>query len=264
MLEVLDINMVYPNGYEALKKVSFATSRGEIVGLIGKSGSGKSTLLRCIDGLQRPTEGRVLLDGVDLTLLDGAELRAARRKIGFIWQEFNVVGRLSALDNVLCGRLGYSSGIGSLLKLFSHHDREIAVRSLERVSLLPRAQQRADRLSGGEKQRVSIARALSQEPHVILADEPVASLDPELSWQIMSLLARCTREEGVPTVIAIHAVDLARAFADRVVGIADGEIVFDGRPEALNDRVLDRVYRSAPREMEPAEPVAPRELVGAR
>lgn len=243
MLEIHDLRMVYPNGFEAIRSASFTVRDGEIVGLIGRSGSGKSTLLRCVNGLQRPTAGRVVIDGQDVSSLDDAELRVVRRQIGFIWQEFNVVERLSAIENVLCGRLGYTRGLGSLARIFDRSDRALAVRCLERVSLLHRGEQRADRLSGGEKQRVSIARALAQQPRVILADEPVASLDPELAWQVMSLLSRCAREEGVPTVIAIHAVDLAHAFTDRIVGIAKGEIVYDGPPAGLTEAVLDRVYR---------------------
>src|SRR5262249_12172096 len=157
----------YDNGYEALKTVSFSVEEGEIVALIGRSGAGKSTLLRCINGLQRPTSGRVMLDGVNLTEMKGAQLRRARRQIGFIWQEYNVVERLSVMKNVLCGRLGYNSGPGSFFHYFDRSHREIALRSLERVNLLHRATQRADRLSGGEKQRVSIARALAQQPRVL-------------------------------------------------------------------------------------------------
>src|SRR6185295_16905798 len=151
-----------------------------------------------------------------------------RRRIGFIWQEYNLVGRLTAVQNVLTGRLGYHRGLSSLLFHFDRSHREVAVRSLDRVRMLHRAEQRADRLSGGEKQRVAIARALAQQPRMILADEPVASLDVELASEVMRDLARVARDEGVPTLISIHAVDLARAFADRIVGIANGLVVFDG------------------------------------
>jgi phosphonate transport system ATP-binding protein len=217
--------------------------RGEIVGIVGRSGAGKSTLLRCINGLQRPTSGAVFLDGRDLTALSTGELRAVQGRMGFIWQEFNLVERLSAINNVLTGRLAHSQGLASLLFHFSRNDRQIAVRSLERVNILHRARQRADRLSGGEKQRVAIARALAQEPLVILADEPVASLDPELSIQVVDDLARVARDEGVPTLINIHAVDLARQFCDRIVGIAQGVVVFDGPPSQLDDAAMHRIYR---------------------
>lgn len=243
LLEIHNLRMVYSNGHEALRSVSMHAERGEIVAIIGRSGAGKSTLLRCICGLQQPTSGTVTLDGADVLALDEHKLRVLRRKIGFIWQEFNLVDRLPAITNVLTGRLGYANRSASLLGFFDRSHREIAVRNLERVGLYEKANQRADRLSGGEKQRVSIARAISQEPTLLLADEPVASLDPELAEQVMSDLARVAREDGVTTLINIHQVELARAFADRIVGIAQGEVVYDGSPHNLNEAVLDRVYR---------------------
>lgn len=225
MIEVSDLRVVYPGGVEALQSVNLTVKTGEIVALVGQSGSGKSTLLRAINGLQPATSGRVVIDGVDLTGLDAAGLADVRRRVGFIWQEFNVVRRLTALKNVLTGRLGHRRGLASLVHYFDRHDREIAIRSLERVRLLHRARHRADRLSGGEKQRVAIARALAQQPTVLLADEPVASLDAELAWQVMRDLAGVAREEGVPTLITLHDMALARAFADRVVTLAGGRIV---------------------------------------
>jgi phosphonate transport system ATP-binding protein len=243
LLDIRDLRMVYSNGHEALRSVSMRAERGEIVAIIGRSGAGKSTLLRCIAGIQKPTSGTIFLNNADIIAATDAQLRDLRRQIGFIWQEYNLVDRLPALSNVLTGRLGYNRGIGSIFGLFSRQDREIAVRNLERVGLLTKARQRADRLSGGEKQRVSIARAMSQEPKILLADEPVASLDPELAVQVMSDLSRIAREDGVLTLINIHQVDLAREFADRIVGIAQGEVVFDGPPIGLNDVILDRVYR---------------------
>lgn len=243
MLEITDLRLVYPNGYEALKSVNLTVASGEIVAVVGRSGAGKSTLLRCINGLERPTEGKVSLDGQDVSRCTGSQLRALQQRIGFIWQEYNLVERLSVMTNVLCGRLACCPGPDSLLFYFNRGQREIAVRSLERVNMLPRARQRADRLSGGEKQRVAIARAIAQEPSLILADEPVASLDPELSVQVMGDLARVARDEGVPTLINLHAVELARLYCDRVVGIANGVVVFDGPVGALDDAALDRIYR---------------------
>jgi phosphonate transport system ATP-binding protein len=243
LLAIQDLRMVYPNGHEALRSVSLQAERGEIVAIIGRSGAGKSTLLRCICGLQRATGGAIHLGGEDIVAADPRTLRALRRRIGFIWQEYNLVDRLPALTNVLTGRLGYANAAASLLGLFDRTHREIAVRNLERVGLYEKATQRADRLSGGEKQRVSIARAMSQEPTILLADEPVASLDPELAEQVMADLARVAREDGVTTLINIHQVDLARAFADRVIGIAQGEVVYDGPPIGLSEAVLDQVYR---------------------
>jgi phosphonate transport system ATP-binding protein len=243
LLEITDLRLIYPNGHEALKRVSFTADAGEIVAIIGRSGAGKSTLLRCVNGLEQATEGSVRLDGRDITHMSPRQLAEVRRQIGFVWQEYNLVDRLPVLVNVLTGRLGYKSEWQSLIGFFDRQERELAVRSLERVNLLHRAQQRADKLSGGEKQRVSIARALTQHPKVILADEPVASLDPELAATVMSDLARVAREDGVLTLINIHQVDLARQYADRIIGLAQGVIVFDGDPTQLTDEVMDRVYR---------------------
>jgi phosphonate transport system ATP-binding protein len=244
MLEIDRLGVIYPNGVEALRSVSFSVRPGEIVAVVGRSGAGKSTLLRCVNGIQRPTSGSIRLDGVEITSLRGEALRRLQQRIGFIWQEYNLVLRLSVLKNVLCGRLGYAGLLPSLFHILSRRDREIAVRSLERVNMLHRALQRADQLSGGEKQRVGIARALAQQPVILLADEPVASLDPELSWQVMNDLMHVARDEGVPTLINLHQVELAKAFCDRIVGIARGVVVFDGPPARLDEEALDIIYRT--------------------
>ncbi|MBW7886312.1 MAG: phosphonate ABC transporter ATP-binding protein, partial [Caldilineaceae bacterium] len=215
----------------------------EIVAIIGRSGAGKSTLLRCINGLQRATAGRIVLDGDEITAMDERSLRAIRRHIGFIWQEYNLIERLPALTNILTGRLGYNNPLQSAFGYFDRNHRAVAVYNLERVNLLHRAHHRADRLSGGEKQRVAIARAMSQEPKIVLADEPVASLDPELAHQVMQALERVAREDGVLTLINLHQVELAKRFADRLIGIAQGTVVFDGPPAALDDAALNRIYR---------------------
>lgn len=264
MLEIYDLRVVYPNGYEALKSVTLNANDGEIVGLIGRSGAGKSTILRCVNGLQPITAGDIRLDGTSVCNLSPAELRQLRCRIGFVWQEYNLVERLTVMKNVLSGRLGYNTRLASYVHYFSRTDREIAVASLERVNLLHRAMQRADRLSGGEKQRAAIARALAQQPRIILADEPVASLDVELSWQVMNDLVRVSRHEGVPTLISIHDVELAKTFCDRIVGLAQGRIVFDGEPRELDTAALDRIYRfDRPVEM-PAAPIRqPAAMVGA-
>lgn len=243
MLEIDKLQVVYPNGYEALKSVSFRAGAGEIVALIGRSGAGKSTILRCVNGLQPVTAGRILLRGVDVGGLSPAELRLLRRKIGFIWQEYNLVDHLTVIKNVLSGRLGYTAPVPSFFHWFDRGHREIAVTSLERVNMLHRATQRADRLSGGEKQRVAIARALAQEPELIIADEPVASLDIELSRQVMGDLVRVSRQQRVPTLISIHDVELARTFCDRVIGLAQGNVVFNGSPSELTETALARIYR---------------------
>jgi phosphonate transport system ATP-binding protein len=248
MLQVTDVRVVYPNGTEALKSISLTANKGEIVAVVGRSGAGKSTLLRCINGLQRPAAGKIVLDGEEITALNAQQIRLARRQIGFVWQEYNLVERLSALQNVLTGRLGYNRRLLSLIGYFGKADREIAVHNLERVNMLHRAGQRADKLSGGEKQRISIARAMSQQPKIILADEPVASLDPNLAWQILNDLARLAREDGVTTIVNLHQVELAKEFADHIVGIGRGVVIFDGSPAQLDQDTLNDIYRSDPRD----------------
>jgi len=199
--------------------------------------------LRCINGLQKVTSGSIVLDGETITSMNDTQLRKARRHIGFIWQEYNLVERLPAITNVLSGRLGYNTGWQSWFGYFSRAHREIALQNIERVGLLNRANQRADKLSGGEKQRIAIARAITQQPTILLADEPVASLDPELSQQVMADLAKVARDIGVLTLINIHQVDLAVQYCDRVIGIAQGQVEYDGTPDGLTDDILDRIYR---------------------
>jgi phosphonate transport system ATP-binding protein len=244
MLELKNVQVIYPNGTEALKSISLTIQHNEVVAIIGRSGAGKSTLLRAINGMQPVTSGSIKLDGQEITQMNKAELRELWRQVGFIWQEYNLVGRLPAMTNVLTGRLGYNRSFGSLVGYFDRSHRQVAIHSLEQVNMLHRAQSRADRLSGGEKQRVNIARAIAQKPKLLLADEPVASLDPELKWTVMADLARVARQEGVPTVVNIHEVDLARSFTDRLIGIAQGVVVFDGAPEALDEKAMDAIYRS--------------------
>src|SRR5262245_49661150 len=257
VLEIQQLRVVYPNGVEALEAASLVIRPGEIVALLGRSGSGKSTLLRCINGLQPITSGSIKLDGAEVSRMTADGLADLRRSIGFVWQEYNVVKRLSVFTNVLTGRLGHRRNFASLIHFFDRADREIAIRSLERVNLLHRAHQRADQLSGGEKQRVAIARALAQQPRILLADEPVASLDPELAWQVMTDFVRVARDERVPTLVCLHDLPLARAFADRVVGLAAGRTIFDGPPAALTDDVLDCLYRSDRADPESGRPLRP-------
>lgn len=243
LLQVEHVSVVYANGTQALKSVTMHAEAGEIVAIIGRSGAGKSTLLRCINGLQPTTTGTIVLDGEAITAATERQLGQVRRKIGFIWQEYNLIERLPAMTNVLTGRLGYNPPWQSALGYFDSSQRQIALHNLERVNLLHRAFHRADRLSGGEKQRVAIARAMSQQPKIVLADEPVASLDPELAEQVMSVLARIAREDGVLTLINLHQIDLAKRFADRLIGIAQGVVVFDGPPAELDEYALNQIYR---------------------
>lgn len=244
LLEVNSLSKVYPNGYEALADVSFHVQAGEFVCIIGRSGAGKSTLLRCINGLISTTTGSVRMQGRDITSLNDERKLLLRRQVGFIFQEFNLVGRLTALQNVLMGRLGYMNNLSALLGYFNANHREKALECLGRVNMLQRATYRADNLSGGEKQRIAIARALAQEPLLLLADEPVASLDPELSWSVMGDLRNAAKDLGVSTLVNIHDIETAKHFADRIIGIAKGRILYDGLPSELSDDLLQEIYRS--------------------
>jgi len=229
-------------GYDALKAVNFTVQPGQIIALIGPSGAGKSTLIRCINRLVEPTSGKVLWGEVDVVTLGTADLRAARRKIGMIFQEFALVDRLTVMENVLSGRLGYVSFWQSLTRNFPQKDIDEAYRLLDRVGLTDHVDKRADKLSGGQRQRVGIARALMQDPELLLVDEPTASLDPKTSRQIMRLIAELCRERKLTAIINIHDVPLAKMFAERIIGLKDGAVVFDGPPEQLAGEVLTRIY----------------------
>ncbi len=226
----------------ALTNVSLTIGQGEIVGLIGPSGAGKSTLIRCINRLVQPTSGKILLDDVDLASLSSGELRRQRRRIGMIFQEYALVERLSVMENVLSGRLGYVPFWRSYLRKFPADDVRNAYALLDRVGLLAHADKRADALSGGQRQRVGIARALAQEPDLLLVDEPTASLDPKTSRQIMRLITEVCMERGLPAIVNIHDVPLAKQFMQRIVGLRAGGVVFDGKPDALDNTVLTTIY----------------------
>jgi phosphonate transport system ATP-binding protein len=242
LLTIRDLRLVYPNGYEALKSVNLTVNEGEIVAVVGRSGAGKSTLLRCINGLEPITSGSVELDGQDVGRLSGPEMRRLQQRIGFIWQEYNLVERLSVITNVLCGRLGCSEGPKTLLFYFGSEHRRIAVRSLERVNMLHRARQRADRLSGGEKQRVAIARAVAQEPKLILADEPVASLDPVAGEEVMELFVSLMRRDGLTLFFTSHNLEHALRYADRVIGLQAGRMALDAPARDLRAADLRGLY----------------------
>ena len=241
-------------GTAALDQVSLAVEAGEIVVLLGPSGAGKSTLFRCVTGLVRPDDGEIRVLGTRLNGLSRRDLRGLRRSIGLVFQQFNLIGRLSALKNVLAGRLGELPFWRVALRAFPQADRQRALASLDAVGLLERAYQRADSLSGGQQQRVAIARALTQEAQIILADEPVSSLDPETARTVLSLLTQLGRERGIAVVCSLHQVELARRFADRIVGLRGGRVVFTGRPEALDEAALDRIYRGTPAPGGPPRP----------
>ncbi len=242
MLELQGLSKQYPTGDKALNNVDLSVPAGQVLALIGPSGAGKSTLIRCINRLVEPTSGKVTLDGEELSGLRGKKLKLARREIGMIFQSYALVDRLSVMENVLSGRLGYMGFWASFLRRFSSADVQRACELLERVGLLEMLDKRADALSGGQKQRVGIARALMQEPKLLLVDEPTASLDPKTSRQIMRLLVELCREQNLAVIINIHDVALAQQFVDRVVGLAAGQIVFDGNPEQLDEKTLTLIY----------------------
>ncbi len=242
MLKIEHLKKRYKTGPWVLKDISFEVPRGEIIGLIGPSGAGKSTLIRCINRLIEPSEGNIFLEEACLTQLSASQMREQRRLIGMIFQEYALVERLSVIENVLSGRLGYLPFWRSFLRKYPSQDIEHAFEYLDRVGLIDHANKRADELSGGQRQRVGIARALAQNPRLLLVDEPTASLDPKTSRQIMRLIQSICRENGLPAIINIHDVPLAQQFVDRIIGLQGGEVVFDGHPDALNEAVLTRIY----------------------
>lgn len=242
MLEIIGLSKRYARGDLALSGVDLAVRPGEVLALIGPSGAGKSTLIRCVNRLVEPTAGRIFLDGQDLTQLSTRDLRRARRKIGMIFQEFALIERLTVMENVLSGRLGYVSFWRSLLRRFPSDDVARALSLLDRVGLTDHMDKRADQLSGGQRQRVGIARALGQTPSLLLIDEPTASLDPKTSRQIMRLIMEVCAERGLPAIINIHDVPLALSFVSRVVGLKQGEKVYDGPPSGLSPEVLSAIY----------------------
>ncbi|MFO1318461.1 MAG: phosphonate ABC transporter ATP-binding protein [Burkholderiales bacterium] len=250
-IELTGVGKRYPNGFVALHPTRLSVAEGQFVAVIGASGAGKSTLMRTLNGLGPATEGTVTIGGVRL---DRRTERAIRARTGMIFQQFNLVGRLNVMTNVLTGRLSHRRGLASLLHLFPRSDFDLAHAALARVGLTQKAWERADRLSGGQQQRVGIARALAQAPSLILADEPVASLDPVSAVEILELLRTINRRDGITMLVSLHQVDYVRRFADRVIGMRDGALVFDGRPDELDDATLARIYGE--RVMERAHAVA--------
>jgi len=245
ILVVENLKKTYGTGDEALKGVSFEVGGGEFVSIVGPSGAGKSTLIRCINRLVEPDSGKVLLEGTDIIKLGKGELTKTRRDIGMIFQEFNLVERLSVMENVLSGRLGYTSTLNSFLRRFSDDDISFALETLKRVGLREFADNRADELSGGQRQRVGIARAVVQRPRIILVDEPTSSLDPEISRNVMDLIEEVSVEDDMPVLINLHDVDLAKEYGERVIGLRDGEKIFDDLPEEFDEQAMNRLYRGA-------------------
>ena len=226
----------------AVDNVSLQIETGGFIGVIGRSGAGKSTLLRMINRLETPTAGRIRFDDTDVTMLTGAALANWRARCAMIFQQFNLVGRLDVLTNVLMGRLNHTPTLRAVLQLWSDEDKALALSALEQLDIASLAAQRADNLSGGQQQRVAIARALVQGPEIILADEPIASLDPRNTRVVMDALQRINRHHGITVLCNLHSLDLARSYCDRLIGMASGRVVFDGAPAALTDTVAHELY----------------------
>lgn len=247
MLQLVDLTRRFGDK-RAVDKASVSIADGEMVGVIGRSGAGKSTLLRLINRLIDPSDGKILFDGIDVTALRGKDLRAWRARTAMIFQQFNLVNRLDVLTNVMCGRLYDMPAPRVLLKWFTPTERALAIRSLDRLGMADVAMNRADALSGGQQQRVAIARALMQQPRLLLADEPIASLDPLNAKLVMDALADINRRDGITVLVNLHTLDTARTYCRRIIGMSAGRIVFDGAPEALADGVLRDIYGQTDRE----------------
>ena len=257
MIQFDNVDVVYPNGFQGLKHVNLNINPGEFVVIVGLSGAGKSTLVRTINGLVPYTSGTLTVNDETVDPSSRAGLRRLRSKIGMIFQSFNLVNRISVLSNVLVGRSSYLSTWRSLLGWYRPEDKVIAFRSLERVGIVEKAYVRASSLSGGQQQRVAIARVLAQDPSVILADEPVASLDPPTAHMVLQDLKRINQELGITTIVNLHHLDMARRYADRVIGMRAGEVVFDGTVDEATDTAIEEIYqRSLTAEDVAAEPVA--------
>ena len=242
MLEIKNLTKIYDGKVLALDDVSFSVPDWQFTAAIGLSGSGKSTLLRCINRLVEPTAGQILWDGMDIATAPQEELRDTRRRIGMIFQHFNLVTRSSVLTNVLSGRLGYVNPVWSLVNYFPKEEVERAMHNLERVGIADKAHVRADDLSGGQQQRVGIARALMQEPEILLADEPVASLDPVLAHSIMKILKQLNEEDNIMVICSLHFLDLVQQYAERAVALNEGRLVFDGLPQEIDDARFKKIY----------------------
>ncbi|WLD94152.1 phosphonate ABC transporter ATP-binding protein [Alkalihalobacillus sp. AL-G] len=242
MIEFKDLSLVYPNGTQGLKDINVKIKEGEFVVIVGLSGAGKSTFIRSINRLVTPTEGELLVDDENILDYNGKNLRKLRTKVGMIFQSYNLVKRSTVMKNVISGRLGHTGTLKSILNLYSRKDMALAYESLKRVNIEEKIYSRADQLSGGQQQRVSIARVLTQQPNVVLADEPVASLDPPTSHQVMQYLKKINQEDNITTIVNLHFIDMAMEYADRIIGMRAGEVVFDGPTSEVNERTFEEIY----------------------
>jgi len=256
LLEVKNLSKIYPNGTQALFDVSFTVPDGQFLVVIGLSGSGKSTLLRCINRLIDPTEGQIIWDGIDITAAKGAELRHIRRQIGMVFQQFNLVKRSSVMTNVLSGRLGYVPTLTSVLGIWPAEEKQRALAALETVGISDKAKERADALSGGQQQRVGIARAIMQEPKLILADEPVASLDPVLAHSILQYLEQLNQQNGMTVICSLHFLDLVQRYGSHVIALKNGEKVFEGEPKEIDRQKFKDIYGEEAQEVKATMVVA--------
>ncbi len=245
ILEFQHVNKVYNNSTKALDDVSFSVEKGEFVSIIGPSGAGKSTILRCINRLIDATDGNIIYDGDDILSLGKRDLRRVRTKTGMIFQHYNLVDRLSVIENVLHGRLGQKSAISGMLGSYSETEKEKAFFILNELGLAEQAYKRCDALSGGQKQRVGIARAIMQEPKLILCDEPIASLDPKASKTIMDHLSQINQKQKITCIVNLHQVEVAMKYSQLILGVSSGKIVFDGTPEELTKKKIHEIYQSS-------------------
>ena len=239
---------MYPNGTQGLKDINVTINDGEFVVIVGLSGAGKSTFIRSINRLVTPTDGELLVDDENILDFRGSKLRKLRTKVGMIFQNYNLVKRSSVFKNVLAGRLGHTGTLRSTFNLFSKEDKALAYQNLKRVNIEEKIYSRADELSGGQQQRVSIARVLTQKPDYILADEPVASLDPPTSHQVMKYLKKINQEDGITTIVNLHFIDMAMEYADRIIGMRAGEVVFDGPASEVSEKTFEEIYGRSIRE----------------
>jgi phosphonate transport system ATP-binding protein len=245
LLEINQIKKTYGTGEVALKGVNVSVDAQEVVALLGLSGSGKSTLLRCVNRLVEPDSGTVVLDGVDITSLGKSSLRKARRTMGMIFQEFNLIDRLTVLENVLSGTLGVTSSLRGIFRAFQGDDIQRAIELCERVGIIDHIRKRADQLSGGQRQRVGIARALMQQPKILLVDEPTSSLDPKIGREVMDLLKSITQDAHIPMLVSVHDIFLAKNYSDRIVGLQGGEKIFDQPTASVEADAFDKIYHEA-------------------